>query len=348
MRAYFLIIILFIAACSKKETAPVETALVEPSWVVTTFAGSGEKKIANGTGTAASFYSPSNITIDAAGNLYVAEGSLIRKITPAGVVTTIAGSSTTAGYADGIGTAALFQGITGIFSDKAGNIYVADLGNYRIRKVNTNGTVTTIAGSGAKGTADGTGTAASFTYLAAITLDANDNLYVIDDFTKIRKVTPSGVVTTLSVRSATGTGAPYFLLFGLTTDLAGNIYVCDSNNNLIKKITPDGVASTLAGTANVRGSADGVGTAASFDGPFQVATDAAGNVYVSEAFNNKIRKITPGGVVTTIAGNGMAGATNGSGASASFNHPYGIAVDMAGNIYVADAYNNLIRKITFK
>lgn len=272
-------------------------------------------------------------------------------ITPTVTVTTLAGSGV-AGNANGIGTAASFNNPQGLAIDAAGNIYVADVANNRICKITQGGVVTTLAGNGRPGYANGTGTSASFYYPRGVAIDATGNVYVADQiFGLIRKITSSGVVNTLAGSGAqgningTGTAASFSNPYGVAMDAAGNVYVADQINNLIRKITPAGVVSTFAGSG-AQGHANGTGTAASFNYPIGVATDAAGNLYVADWGNNLIRKITSAGVVSTFAGSGVQGHANGTGAAASFLAPQGVATDATGNVYVADSGNNLIRKIT--
>jgi secreted PhoX family phosphatase len=169
----------------------------------------------------------------------------------------------------------------------------------------------------------------------------------------IRKITSGGVVTTLAGQAGvtgstdgTGTAASFYYPTGVAVDTSGNIYVADNDNNLIRKITSGGVVTTLAGQAGVTGSTNGTGNAASFHSPQGIAVDTSGNVYVADAGNNLIRKITSGGVVTTFAGSGSPGSTNGTGTTSSFLCPTGVAIDASGNVYVADMGNDLIRKIT--
>jgi hypothetical protein len=215
---------------------------------------------------------------------------------------------------------------------------------------------TTFAGTAeVAGSADGTGSAASFTSPSGIAADAADNLFVADTFNHtIRKITPSGVVSTLAglagkSGSANGTGsmARFSSPIGLAVGPGGNIFVADSDNNTIRKITPAGMVTTVAGLAGVTGSADGVGASARFNGPRGVAVDNSGNIFVADTFNDTIRKITPAGSVSTFAGlAGAPGSANGSGSAARFDQPRGVAVDAAGKVYVADSVNDTIRVIT--
>ena len=268
-----------------------------------------------------------------------------------GVVTTLAGSST-AGFADGTGSAAQFDAPKAVAVDSSGTVYVADWGNVRIRKITPAGAVTTLAGSSTAGFADGTGSAAQFNSLYGITVDTAGTVYVADGYNhRIRKITPAGVVTTLAGSStpgfADGTGgaAQFNAPFGVSVDASGTVYVADTSNHRIRKITPAGVVTTLAGFGTL-GFADGTGSAAQFNSPFGVSVDASGTVYVADTNNNRIRKITPAGVVTTLAGSGTPGFADGTGSAAQFYAPNGITVDTAGTVYVADSYNHSIRKIT--
>lgn len=269
---------------------------------------------------------------------------------PAVTVTTLAGSS--AGFADGTGAAAQFTRPSNIVRDAAGNLFIADRDNNRIRKITPAGVVTTFAGSGTAGFANGTGTAATFNQPYSLTIDAAGNIYVGDRLNhSIRKITPAAVVTTLAGDgtagnvNGTGSGARFNEPLGVAADAAGNIFVADFINNVIRKVTPAGVATTFAGSGG-NGLVDGTTTAAAFNNPFGLAFDAAGNLYVSDYYNHAIRKITAAGVVTTVAGNGTPGTTDGTGAAARFSLPTGLAVDGSGNIYVCDLQNNTIRKIT--
>ena len=321
---------------------------------VTTLAGdSGQVGSADGTGTAAQFSGPQGVAVDNAGNVYVAdsENQTIRKITPAGVVTTLAGSPGSYGSADGVGAAAQFNDPAGVAVDGGGNIYVADTGNDTIREITPGGMVTTLAGmAGASGNVDALGTAARFNLPDGVAVDSAGNIYVADSFNEsIRKITPAGSVSTLAGGSfgssdGIGSAAQFNGPEGVAVDSVGNVYVADNGDYTVRQITPAGAVSTLAG--GQYGSADGTGTAAQFAQPSGVAVDGTGYVYVADSYNETIRKISPAGGVTTLAGAPSAGRVNGTGSAARFDNPSGVAVDSAGTVYVADAYNSEIRKIT--
>ena len=320
---------------------------------VTTLAGNGSSGSTDGSGSSVSFKNPYGVAVDGSGNVYVADygNHKIRKITPAGVITTLAGSGSI-GSADGSGSSASFNYPSGVAVDGNGNIYVTEYKNNKIRKITPAGVVSTLAGNGSFGSADGNGVTASFSFPFGIAVDGSGNVYVTDNGNhKIRKITPAGVVSTLagsgSASSTDGTGvsASFNAPSGISVDGNGNLYVTDFSTNKIRKVTPAGVVSTLAGSGSV-GSVDGTGVSASFNGPESVAVDGSGNIYVADANNNKIRKITPMGEVSTLAGNGSVGSADGMGPSASFSYPGGIAVDGSGTIFVADYGNNKIRKIT--
>ena len=310
------------------------------------------------TNSAARFLSTVAVAVDGAGNIYAADtgNNLIRKITPAGAVTTLAGLAGVGGTNDGTGTNALFRHPTGLALDNATNLYVADSGNHTIREVTPAGIVTTFAGlPGTSGYADGTNTAARFTNPAGVAVDAATNVYVADfGNSVIRKITPAGAVSTLAglglavgADDGTNTAARFAMPCGVAVDAFTNVYVADTFNHTIRLITSAGQVSTLAGLAGVPGSADGPGSNALFYAPHSLALDGAGNLYVADTFNSVIREITPAGMVITVAGRaGSFGVADDKGPFAQFYHPYGLAVDGATNLYVADTFNNSIRKGT--
>jgi hypothetical protein len=332
---------------------------VSISGVVTTMAGSpGQSGNADGSGGSARFNSPGGVAVDSNGNVYVADSGncSLRKVTAAGMVTTLAGSAGQPGSADAAGSAARFDFPYGVAVDQAGSVYVADTFNNTVRKISSIGMVTTLAGSaGQAGSTDGVGETAQFYSPSGVAVDEAGNIYVADfGNSTIRKVTGAGVVTTLAGSagqsgSADGTGAAALFNgpYGVAVDGAGNVYVADAYNSTIRVVNSAGMVMTLAGKPGQLGSTDGTGSGARFYYPSGVAVDGAGDVYVADAYNNTIRKVTSDGVVTTLAGTtGQSGSADGPGAAALFNGPYGVAVDGAGTVYVADAYNSTIRMLT--
>ncbi len=325
---------------------------------VTVFAGDPRRSgTADGQGSAARFYEPAGLALDAAGDLYVADSRnhTIRKITAAGVVTTLAGTAGVPGTTDAAGLAAKFYLPRAVAVDAAGNVSVADAGNHTVRRIAASGAVvTTLAGTAERaGSSTGTGTAAQFDLPAGLAALADGTLYVADSRNHaIRRITTAGVVTTfagVAPASSDGTGAVarFRQPRALACDGAGNLYVADTLNSTIRKITPAGVATTLAGAAGATGSADGTGAAARFHQPEGVLAADDGTVYVADTLNHTIRKITTAGVVTTLAGTaGESGEADGAGAAARFRHPQGLAFDNDGNLIVADTFNNLIRRVT--
>jgi len=315
------------------------------------------------------------MTLDSAGNIYVTDSGnhTVRKITAAGLVSTVAGKVGVYGSADGVRSEARFFYPEGIVIDPAGNLYVADSFNQRIRKITPTGVVSTMAGDGIYGYKDGNGLAARFYEPAGLAIDPAGNLYLTDRFNQlIRKITPAGVVTTLAGAAAswvnkliycpidptfeTGLpghkgsidGAAANALFNFPNDIAidknGALYVADAGNNAIRKIS-QGAVTTLAGTPP--GNINAEGKNASFSYPAAIAVDRDGNAYLTDTQNYTIRKITPEGLTTTFAGQtGAFGTQNGISSQARFDENLGIAVDPSGNIFVADAANFSIRKIT--
>ena len=296
-------------------TSTLAQANYSTPYTFTTIAGTAGNTGGNdGTNGSAQFFSPEGIAVDTNGNLYVVDNNenTIRKVALVGtnwVVTTIAGTAGSAGSADGTNGAAQFNGPVGITVDSLGQLYVADYGYNTIRKVTpvgTNWVVSTIAGTaGSGGPADGTNGSAQFNNPSGITVDTN-----------------------------------------------GNLYVADFYNSTIRKVAPVGtnwVVTTIAGMAQSYTSADGTNRVARFYGPSSITIDGLGNLYVADTYNYTIRKLTPVGtnwVVTTIAGQvGNGDSSDGTNFAAHFNFSKGITADGAGNLYVADTYNNTVRKV---
>jgi NHL repeat len=319
---------------------------------VSTFAGSGTFGFVNGNATAAQFSYPVGVAIDTSGTLYVADifNDVVRRVTTGGVVSTFAGSGIS-GWADGPAATAQFNSPSGVAVDAAGNVFVADLNNHRIRKITSSGVVSTLAGTGNQGFVNGPGAVAEFDNPYGLAVDASGNVYVAETANHaIRKITPAGVVSTLAGSGTSGSAdgigpaASFYGPSSVAVTSTGDVFVADRMNHLIRKVTPSGVVTTFAGTG-LPGSADGLGSVASFWAPTGVGVDAAGNVVVADENGNKIRAITPSGVVSTVAGTGSAGSADGPSTAASFFAPYGVAVDPAGNIFVGDAFNSKVRRI---
>ena len=338
------------------------------TWTSTTIAGlPGATGTVNGVGSAARFNEPAGVAVDpGTGVVYVAErlNFAVRALTPTNnsgtitwTVSTLAGQPGTAGSLDATGTSARFEGpfyVTLQGTGSSGTLYVCDGVDDTVRTVAlSNGLVTTVAGDPLfSGFHDGTGTGVLFGEPYSITLDGQGNAFIVDGVDQLVRemVLSTHTVTTIAGIvggvDASGTAARFENPRGVAVDSTGNIYVADTFEESIRKITPAGVVTTIAGQNGIPGSADGTGSAAGFDIPYGVAVDSAGNVYIADSGNNTIRFMTPGGVVTTIAGLAHnAGSANGVGSAARFNSPRALAVDSAGNIYVADTNSSTIREI---
>jgi uncharacterized repeat protein (TIGR02543 family) len=332
-------------------TWSVKNGTTLPSWlsldsssgaIVTTFAGDGNKTFADGNSTTASFNWPFGVAVDSGGNIFVADrnNNKIRKIDSSGNVTTVAGTGNMT-FADGNSTTASFSLPEGVALDNSGNIIVADYYNHRIRKIDSSGNVTSF-GNGTGAFADGNSTTASFYYPKAVAVDNNGTIFVADYYNhRIRKIDSSGNVTTVAGSNSgfvdgDSTTARFSGPSGIALDSNGNIIVADSGNNRIRKIDGDSNVTTVAGD----------GTWAFFRSPNGIAVDSSDNIFVADRENNRIRKIDANGNVTTVAGDGNKTFADGNSTTASFNWPYGVAVDSSGNVFVADSYNNKIRKIT--
>ncbi len=319
---------------------------------LTTLAGNGTAGYAEGTGTAAQFMNPTDLVLDQAGNMYVTDGNhRIRKITPAGVVSTYAGNGDNA-FADGPAASASFGIITGIAIDGAGNLYVADLGNYRVRKIATDGMVTTLAGNGTQGYINGAGNVAEFGLVFGVACNNNGDVYVVDGGNNVvRKISNNNVTLVAGVPDSSGfvNGPSLEAKFNnpikIKIDAASNLIVLDQNNHCVRKISAAGVVSTIAGNGSV-GISDGVAANAQFSYPDGLALDQAGNIYIGDQGNQRIRKISSDGNVTTVSGIGIIGNVNGNVNIASMHNPGGLDILPSGVFYVTDNMNHSIRKYT--
>jgi sugar lactone lactonase YvrE len=314
-----------------------------------------------------SFDSPGSVAVDAFGNVYFVAGNGIFRIDSGGTLTRLAGRSNITGYSGDGGPAinAQLAAPGGITLDSAGNLYIADTYNNVIRKVSTIGTITTIAGTGSVGESGdgGPATSAQLSHPQAVAVDAGGNLYIADSAV-IRKVLTSGTITTAAGNGTPGytgdggpaTGAQIGPCYGLALDNAGNLYISDYSSSVVRKVAPGGTISTVAGNGVSGYAGDGgLATSAQLRSPGGVAVDAVGNLYIADSANSRLRMVTSGGTITTVAGNGtfpgsgsgfVGAAGDGSPAtSAQLGYPTGVAVDSAGNLYIGDPGSHRVRKV---
>lgn len=275
-------------------------------------------------------------------------------------INTTAGDGAMAFSGDGAAaTGAALNLPRGLAIDAAGNLYIADSGNWRVRRVTTTGIISTLAGNGTNAESGDGGQAisASFSDVQSVAVDGSGNVYIADASNRrIRKVAPGGVVTSIAGTGVEGfsgdgglaTSAAIGRPEGLAFDSVGNLYFADSSKERIRKIDTNGIITTIAGNGIAGFTGDGgQAVGAELGTPLAVAIDAANNVYIADADNNRVRKVTPGGVITTFAGNGSGGFSGdgGQATNAAMNIPSGLAFDASGNLYIADAGNNRIRKV---
>lgn len=348
MKKYFIpLVVIIIAGTSCKKDKQGDKRPTEKKWVVTTVAGDGTAGFGNGAALSAKFDFPVDVAVDRDGAIYVtdADNHRIRKIS-GGQVSTFAGNDNS-GYINGNGESAQFVSPWAIALDANGNFYTSENDGDHIRKISPTADVTTH-----------TYTLAPNTPLwfnlgpeGGIVTDVTGNIYISDTYNQhIRKINTAGQATVIAgserggFQDGNGAAAKFYLPGGIAIDKKGNLYVADSYNFRIRKITPAGEVSTFAGNGEF-GHADGDAGIAQFMFPVDIVTDRDDNLYVAD--NNRIRKITPSGIVSTIAGS-TAGYKDGDGDDAKFRGPYGIGIDAQGNIYVADTFNERIRKISFE
>ncbi len=323
----------------------------------------------------AQFLTLKGIAFDLSGNLYIADATnnVVRKVNTSGVVSTFAGNSAPNYYGDGgPASAAMLYNPSGVVADSFGNIFIADQYNHVVRKVDTAGMITTIAGNGIASYSGDGGLAknAQLSYPSGLSIDHHGNLYIADEGNNvIRKINTAGIIRTVAgngfgTGTATGgytgdgglaTAAELFDPRSVSIDLSGNLYIADAGNNVVRKVDTSGIITTFAGIGTAGYSGDGgQAGAARLNSPESVLADGAGNIYIADANNNVVRKVNAAGIITTIAGTGFGAGTGlggytgdgGSATDADLFAPKAITFDSVGNLYISDSGNYVIRKVT--
>jgi sugar lactone lactonase YvrE len=336
---------------------------------ITTVAGSGLQGFSGdgGPATSAKLNEPDGVAVDGKGNIYIADlrNGRVRKVSPGGTISTFAGTGVWGYSGDGgPATSAQLYAPQGVAVDGQGNVYIADRNNYRVRKVSAGGTITTFAGTGKclGGTCfsgdGGPATSAQLYSPSGVAVDGNGNLYIADrDNSRVRKVS-GGTITTIagtSTKGFSGDGGPatkaqLFYPDAVAVDGIGNVYIADTFNNRVRKVSRGGTISTFAGTGACGRPVDGgPATSATVCNPRGVAVDGQGNVYIGDTNNSRVRKVSPGGTITTFAGTGTCGNVVGNGGPATLAQlctPWGVAVDRQGNLYIAEEGRSRVRKVT--
>ncbi|MGI5526075.1 SMP-30/gluconolactonase/LRE family protein [Streptomyces syringium] len=351
------------ATTTSAGTGPQPSGLAEGA--IATVAGNGEAGYVSdgGPGALTKLYHPEGVAVDKEGNLYIADryNHRIRKVTPNGIITTVAGNGTAGFVSDGGPAVATPLNQPGdVVVDDAGNLYIADLVNHRIRKVSPSGVITTVAGNGEAGYVSdgGPAIATRLHYPHGVALDREGNLYISEwSGHRVRKVNRNGIITTVAGNGTAGyvsDGGPAIATRlhtpdGLAVDREGNLYIAEYGNHRVRKVTPSGIITTVAGNGVAGYVSDGgPAIATRLHGPRRVAVDEGGNLYISDQENHRIRRVGPDGVITTVAGNGTAGYVDDGGPAAGTRiyQPQGVALDRAGNLYIADYANHRVRGVT--
>ena len=330
---------------------------IDTQGIITTVVGTGDEGYSGDGGPAiqAQLNFPRCVVFDRSGNFYVNDTGSIRKVDTRGIITTVAGAGVQGFSGDGGPATSAQIGLPfGLVLDSSGNLYAADQLTHRVRKVDTKGIITTVAGTGVAGFSgeNGPATAAQLNTPRGLAMDSSGNLYIGDtNNRRVRKVDTSGIIATVA-----GTGVPGFSgdggpatsaqlngLFGVSVDSSGNLYIADRGNNRVRKVNTNGIITTVAGTGVAGFSGDGgSATAAQINLPRTMAVDSSGNLYIADSNNNRIRKVATTGIMTTVAGNGAA-FFSGDGApaiAAELNNTFGMAFDSSRNLYFADLFNN--------
>ena len=323
-----------------------------------------------GAATSAKLYNPIGVAVDASGNLFIADfyNNRIRKVSTSGVITTVAGNGTSGYSGDGgAATSAELNYPISVAVDGSDNLYIVDYNNTVIRKVATNGTISTVAGNGITGYSGdgGAATSAELNGLIGVAVDGGGNLYIADPGNnRIRKVSTNGIITPVagngynagigggySGDGGAATSAALYYPQSVYVDGSGNLYIADAGNNRIRKVSTNGIITTVAGNGTSGYSGDGgTATSAKLNVPTGVAVDRNGNLYIADTRNNVIRKVATNGIINTVAGNSKQGYSGDGGpaTSAELNYPNSVAEDGNGNLYIVDQSNNVIREVVYK
>ncbi len=334
------------------------------SRIITTVAGNGSSGYSGdgGPATSALLNFPMGVAVDSAGNLFIADdgNACIRKVSLSGIITTVAGNGSSGYGGDGgPATSAMLHSPRGVAVDSAGNLFIADTDNYRIRKVSSSGIITTVAGNGSSGFGGdgGPATSALLNFPRGVAVDSAGNLFIADDGdSRIRKVSSSGIITTVAGNGSSGfggdggpaTSAQLHSPRGVALDSSGNLFIADADNYRIRKVSPSGIITTVAGNGSSGYGGDGgPATSALLDFPVGVAVDSAGNLFIADDGDSRIREVSSSGIITTVAGNGSSGfgGDGGPATSAQLHSPRGVVVDSTGNLFIADADNYRIRMV---
>ncbi len=311
----------------------------------------------DGVGGIARFADPAGLAMDSAGNILIADSGnhCLRMLTPSGTVSTFAGIAGDPGATDGTAATARFDTPSSLALASDGTLFISDTGNHTVRRLDLSGRVTTFAGSaGSAGATDGTATTARFNSPLGLAIAVDGSLFVADSGNHaIRRIDSKGTVTTFAGNlegwgSSDGNAstARFNGPVGLAFDPAGNLFVADSFNHAIRRITPNGTVTTFAGKLGEDGFLDGAGGEARFGTPAELALDRRGNLFVADAFYHTLRKITPSGQVSTIAGlAGADGNMDGAYSASRFFNPYGLVSSPSGSLILSDTYNETVREV---
>jgi len=361
-RSFAIAACLALSAAGMLAVAPVpsaEAAVPESVWTLSVFAGTGTADAPTaGPATSSNLNWPNGVAVDSSGNVYIADkvNHVVEKVTPSGTLSVFAGTGTAGAPTAGPATSSKLNYPMGVAVDSSDNVYIADTQNMRVEKVTPDGTLSIIAGSGSQDAPTaGPATSSALNQPYGVAVDSSGNVYIADYGThRVEKVTPSG---TLSVFAGTGTGgAPtagpatssnLYYPAAVAVDSSGNVYIADFSNRRVEKVTPSGTLSVFAGTGNRGVSTAGPATSSDMYGPYGVAVDSSGNVYIGDYRNNTVLRVTPSGTLSIIAGTGTSGVpTAGPATSSNLNRPTGVAIDSSGNVYIADLYNARVEKLT--